>query len=66
MLMKLTPDRRICRIESVIGFQVKLFASRVAVVPGLDVALAPHPQALVRLLLRQLLLLHVVGDDHVA
>ena len=48
-----------------ISFHVKLFAFRVAVVPGLDVALAPDPQALVGLPLRQLLLLDVVGDDHV-
>jgi hypothetical protein len=66
MLVKLTPDRIICRIESVIGSHVKLFAFGVAVVAGLDITLAPYPQALVGLLLRQLLLSDVVRNDHVA
>ena len=56
----------VCRTETVVRGQVQLLAFRVAVVPGLDVALAPNSQSLQFFLLFLLFLFYVVRNDHVA
>ena len=60
--MKINPDPG---VEPVVGVLVEVLALGVAVVAGLDVALASNPQPLHFFLLLGLLLLDVVRDDHV-